>query len=172
MLLRPGTSTLFHPAARNGIINLNDNEAIELYCSTGFAAPSGAGNSITATCTTGNRFLYNGLSYTFATFVCTGYTAHSARKTGARCYNNGYVIEHGFPVGSDRFVKTFDVCHDELTEANYYAAYKFTPANDGFQSSENFVESYRKLLITMSFVFRLPEAKLYNWRILWWKKCR
>lgn len=134
LLLRPGTSQIFYPSSRAGIVNLNDNEQIELYCSSGFAAPSGATNSIIATCTTSNQFLFNGNRYNFITFACNGFVAHTARKTGARCYNNGYVVEHGFPVGSDRFVKVYDVCHDEVSEANYYASYKFTPANDGFQS--------------------------------------
>jgi hypothetical protein len=133
--LKPSTSTLFHPTTKDGIIRLSDGQQIELYCSSGFAAPSGAGNSIMATCTSGNQFSFNGNRYSFSTFACTTFTEHSARKSGARCYNNGYIIEHGFPVGS-RFVKVYDSCHDEVTEANYYTIFKFTPASDGYQKSK------------------------------------
>jgi hypothetical protein len=134
LLLKPGTSEIFYPTGRDGVIRMNDGQQIELYCSSGFQSPSGAGNTIMASCTTGNQFLFNGIRYNFVTFACTGFVAHTARKSGARCYNNGYVVQHGFPVDS-RFVNVYDSCHDEVTEANYYTTYKFTPANDGFQNS-------------------------------------
>ena len=133
LLLRPGTTEIFHPSGRNGIITLNVNEQIELYCSKGFASPSRSEKTIIATCTSGNLFSYNNLDYEFKSFFCTAFTAHAAQKSGARCFNNGYIIEHGFPVES-RFVKVFESCHDEVTEENYYSYYKFTPANDGFQT--------------------------------------
>jgi phage-related tail fiber protein len=136
LLIKPGTSEFVFPTGRHGVISLNENEQIELYCSSGFASPSGAGSSITATCTTGNQFLYNNARYNFIQFTCTKYPDHIARKSGARCYNNGYVIEHGFVVGS-RFLKVYDSCFDEVREEVYYASYKLTPANDGFQSGKS-----------------------------------
>lgn len=147
LLLRPGTSEFFNPTGRYGIISMTDNQQIELYCSGGFSSPAGAGTTVMATCTTGNQFLYNGNRYNFNQFYCGAYPAHTARKTGARCYNNGYIVEHGFVVGS-RFANVFISCHDEVSEANYYAFYQLRPENDGFQSSEP-----RNAHQTLSFCF-------------------
>lgn len=88
---------------------------------------------MTATCTSGNQFLYNNARYNFNQFSCTNFPAHTARKSGARCYNNGYIVQHGFVVGS-RFLNVFDSCHNEAREETYYASYQLRPENDGFQS--------------------------------------
>jgi len=134
LLIRPGTSEFFNPTGRYGIITLNENQQIELYCSNGFASPAGTtGNSVTATCSTGNQFTFNNGRYNFYQFVCQSYPAHSARKTGARCYNNGYELEIGFVVAT-RFLRIMTVCHDEVREETYYAKYQLLPANDGFQT--------------------------------------
>lgn len=112
---------------------MTENQQIELYCSSGFARPAGAGNTVMATCTTGNQFLFNNVRYNFIDFTCTSFPAHSLRKSGARCYNNGYIVEAGFVVGT-RFLKVLETCHNDVREENYYSFYQFTPANDGFQS--------------------------------------
>lgn len=136
LLIKPGTSEFFSPSSRDGIIRMNENEQIELYCSSSFASPAGAGTgSILATCTTGNQFLFNNARYNFNQFQCSAFPAHTARKSGARCYNNGYVIQHGFAAGS-RFLNVFDSCHDEVREETYYAYYQLKPANDGFQTGK------------------------------------
>lgn len=135
LLLRPGTSQFFHPQQRDGIINMNENEQIELYCSGGFSSPSGAGNTVMASCSTGNQFTFNGVRYNFNQFTCTNYPAHSIRKSGARCFNNGFIVEAGFVVGS-RFVKAYESCFDEVREEVYYAYYQLAPKNDGFQSGK------------------------------------
>jgi hypothetical protein len=134
-LIRPGSSQLFYPATKSGIISLTANQQIELYCSGGFASPSGVGSSITATCSTGNQFLYNNVRYNFNNFYCSGFVASAAKKTSTRCYNNGYIIEHGFPVGT-RFVKTYEACHNDVSEETYYVKHFFTPANAGYQSGK------------------------------------
>ncbi|KAG5680887.1 hypothetical protein PVAND_010366 [Polypedilum vanderplanki] len=133
LLIRPGSTQFFNPQGTDGIIHLNDNQQLELYCSSGFASPAGiATNSITVTCTSGNRFSYNSIAYYFNNYYCSAYPAHKARKTGGRCYNNGYEVEIGFEVGT-RFLRIMTVCHNEIVEENYYAKYKLTPANVGYQ---------------------------------------
>lgn len=114
---------------------MEENQQIELYCSAGFASPAGAGTTVMATCTTGNQFLYNNVRYDFNQFACTSFPAHSARKSGARCYNNGYIVEHGFVVDT-RYLKVFESCFDEVREEVYYTSYQIKPENDGFQSGE------------------------------------
>jgi hypothetical protein len=135
LLIRPATTSWFNPQGSDGIIRLNSNEQLELFCTTGFSSPAGtAGNSITITCAGGNQFSHNGFTFPFNNFVCNAYPAHTARRTGARCFNNGIIVEIGFEVGSSaRFLHVMDVCHDEVTDENYYAKYAFTPANAGFQ---------------------------------------
>lgn len=139
--IRPGTSEFFNPTGRYGIISLNENEQIELYCSSGFSSPGGAGNTVIATCASGNQFLYNNARYYFNQFYCTNFPAHTARKSGARCYNNGYIVQHGFVVGS-RFLNVFDSCFDEIREEALYSHYQLKPENDGFQSGLNFFTTY------------------------------
>lgn len=135
MLIKPGTTEFFYPQGSDGIIRLTSNQQLELYCSSGFASPGGASsNSITISCTGGNQFLYGGNAYTFSSFYCTAMPAYTARKTGGRCYNNGYEVEIGFEVGSyTRFLRMLTLCHDEYTEETYYTNYKFTPANTAYQ---------------------------------------
>lgn len=130
-----GTSQLFYPPTKTGIISLSANEQIELYCSGGFSTPSGAGTTVLATCSTSNQFVYNNVRYDFKNFYCSGFTASAARKTSTRCYNNGYIIEHGFPVGT-RFVKIYEACHNDVSEETYYVKHAFTPANAGYQSGK------------------------------------
>jgi hypothetical protein len=135
LLIRPGTSTLFYPATKSGVISLTANQQIELYCSGSFTSPAGATGSITVSCTTLNQFLYNNVRYNFNQFYCSGFVASAARKSLTRCYNNGFIIEHGFSVGT-RFIKTYDTCHNNVREETYYAKHSFTPANAGYQSGE------------------------------------
>jgi hypothetical protein len=139
LLIKPGTTEFYLPQGSDGIVRLNSNEQLELYCTNGFASPGGASNSITVTCSSNNQFSFGGNTYAFNAFYCTAYPVHKARKTGGRCYNNGYEVEIGFEVGSSaRFLRTILTCHDEVTEETYYAYYKFTPATAAYQSG-NFI---------------------------------
>jgi hypothetical protein len=151
-LIRPGTSQLFYPATKTGIISLTANQQIELYCSGGFANPAGAGTSITATCSLGNTFLFNNARYSFNNFYCSGFVASAARKTTTRCFGlNGLIVEHGFPVGT-RFVKTYEACHNDRSEETYYVKHAFTPANAGYQSGET---------ITLSASYQHADLKMH-----------
>lgn len=134
LLIIPGTTEFFNPQGSDGIIRLNNNQQLELYCSTGFASPGASSNSIIITCTSGNLFLYSGSAFSFNTFTCSVYPIHKARKTGGRCFNNGYEVEIGFEVGSaSRFLQVMTLCHDEITEETYYVKHKFTPASAAYQ---------------------------------------
>lgn len=172
-MIRPGTSQLFYPPTKTGIISLNLNEQIELYCSTNFATPSGAGTTVLATCSSSNQFVYNNNRYDFKSFACTGFTASQAKKTSTRCYNNGYIIEHGFPVGS-KFVKIYEACHNDVREETYYVKHAFTPANAGYQSGILSDGFYQQKLLTILIIslFRLRSTKLCYWWTFWRQRCR
>lgn len=138
LLIRPGTTEFFDPQGSDGIIRLNSNQQLELFCSGSFTSPAGASGSITVTCTSGNQFLFSGASFPFSSFVCNAYPTHIARRTGARCFNNGVDVEIGFEVGSSaRFLQVMTLCHDEVTEETYFVRHRFTPANAGFQIGKN-----------------------------------
>lgn len=100
---------------------------------SGFQSPAGADTLIQVTCTAGNLFSYNGYKLGFKNYICKAYPYHTAKKNGARCYNNGVLIDIGYEVQT-RWLHVMTVCHDEVTEENYYAKHRFTPANAKFQS--------------------------------------
>lgn len=156
LLIKPSTTEFFDPQGADGIIRLTSNQQLELYCSSGFSSPGGiSSNSITITCTSGNRFLYSSTAFAFNAFICTAYPAYSARKTGGRCYNNGYEVEIGFEVGSAaRFLRMISLCHDEVTEETYYTKYRFSPGNAGYQIG-NFKNSMFHFQCCFSFIFNV-----------------
>lgn len=135
LLIKPGTSAFVYPENKTGIIYLDDEQEIEIYCTSGLKVPDGVGNSALAKCVYGNLFEVHGVSYSFKDFTCNSIPFHSTRKTGARCFNDGAVVEIGFEVDS-RFLKVLEVCHDELSEETYYAKYQLTPASEGLEDQQ------------------------------------
>lgn len=153
-----------YPENSAGIIPMEINQEIEIYCTSGFSVPLGA-SSYTAKCIGDNQFEVNSISYAFKNFVCKSIPYHTARKTGAKCFNDGVKIEIGFDLGA-RFLKVLEVCHSDVRfvakdffflwvfetkykllinrEETYYAKYQLTPANEGM-----------KLLSIKSFVIKI-----------------
>jgi hypothetical protein len=129
LLIRPRASAFVYPNDRAGLVHLDDGEEIEIYCSDGLVAPSGAGNSAIVRCVDGNQFAFNGLSYDFKNFSCNSYPFHTTRRRG-KCFNEATRIEIGFDLGN-RFVKVLEVCHDEVTEETFFAKFQLTPASEG-----------------------------------------
>lgn len=122
------------PQDRSGIVYLDDNEEIEIYCTSGFTVPEDVANSAIAKCVDGNLFEVNGSPYTFKSFTCRSQPFHTARRTGRTCYNGASRIEMGFDLGN-RFPAVLEVCHDEVTEETHYAKYQLTPAAQGGRKS-------------------------------------
>lgn len=172
LLIRPGTTQLFYPSSKYGVIYLEEGEQIELYCSTGFSAPYEAGTTFLATCSYDNQFSFNGINYDFSSFYCKGFTASEVRKTSERCYNNGYVVQHGFPVGS-KFVNIYEACHNDEREETYYVKHHFTPSNSGFQTgSFDVFISESQSRVTDKLLFRLFTTKLRHWWTFRRQRCR
>lgn len=130
LIIKPGTAAFLYPEDRTGIIYLDDEQEVEIYCTSGFRVPEGVGNSAIAKCVDGNLFEVNGTPYTFIEFTCNSIPFHTTRKTGQKCYNDAIKVDIGFDLG-DRFAKVLEVCHDEETEVTYYAKYQLTPASEG-----------------------------------------
>lgn len=152
LLIKPGTTEFFDPQGSDGIIRLNNNQQLELFCSGGFTNPAGASGSITVTCTSGNQFSFSGTSFPFSSFVCSAYPIHIARRTGGRCFNNGVEVEIGFEVGSSaRFLQVMSLCHDEVTEETYFVKHKFTPANAAFQIGKKELKKFKFSMLIFKF---------------------
>lgn len=132
----PGTDRFFHPSDRRGIMEWSANQEVELFCTNGFATPSGVvGNSIRIACSSGNVFRLNGVFYGITEFTCRNWPTSVAQRRPATqtCFKQGTLIDVGFQVES-RFLRVFSACHDPRTEENYYTIYELTPSSDG---SEN-----------------------------------
>lgn len=132
LYIRPGTSQFYHPSDRRGIIEANVNQEIELFCTGGFASPAGITlTSIRVACSSGVRFRFNNILYNMNEFRCRDWPVAIPRRRSPvqRCFNNAIMVDVGFTVLS-RFLTVFSVCHDTVTEENYFTAYHFTPASD------------------------------------------
>jgi hypothetical protein len=145
-----------YPADKSGIIHLELGQEVEIRCTDSFQIPDGVGAVAMAKCVEGNQFQVNGVAYNFIDFACLKIPYHTARKTGASCYNNAAQVEIGFDLGT-KFLKVFEVCHDEITEETYYAKYYFTPASGGYQSGFP-----RPSFMTGSFFNKKDVDKLYT----------
>lgn len=138
LFIRPGTSNWFHPTDRRGILEFTANQEIELFCTGSFATPSGvSGSSIRLACSGGTRFRFNGIFHNFNEFTCrTWPTFVAQRRAGTqRCFNQATIVDVGFQVSGNRFLRSFTSCHDPRTEENYFTEYQLTPATDGGERS-------------------------------------
>ena len=121
-----------YPEDRTGIVYLDDDQEIEIYCTSGLKVPAGVGNSAIARCSDGNLFDVDGTTYSFKNFTCNSIPHHTTRKTTSRCFNGAIKVDIGFDIGT-RFLKVLEVCHDEVTEETYYAKYQLWPASEGIE---------------------------------------
>lgn len=133
LFIRPGTEQIFHPNDRRGIIEMSASQEMELFCTNGFATPSGlTGNLIRISCSSGTRFFLNGIFYNFNEFTCRNWPTSVAQRriTTTRCFNQSSIIDVGFQV-KNRFLTVFSACHNPRSEQNYYTEYRLTPTSDG-----------------------------------------
>lgn len=138
LLIHPGSTEFFHPTNRFGVITMEKNQQMELFCTNGFSYPHGVErNLVSINCAYGSKFLLNGKLYNLNEFTCRKYPYHSARRRPTeRCYNDGILVDIGFQV-EERFMNVMSVCHDPSTEQTYYAKYKLTPASVAAQQGFN-----------------------------------
>lgn len=137
LFVRPGASQFFHPTDRRGIIEMSASQEMELFCTNGFATPSGVtANLIRISCSSGTRVIFNGISHNFNEFTCRSWPTSVAQRrvTTTRCFNQSTIVDVGFQV-ENRFLRVFSACHNPRTEQNYFAEYQLTPASDGQERS-------------------------------------
>lgn len=131
LLLRPGTEEFPMPATSNGWVRFEHQEQLELFCSNGFRRPF-SGNSISAECLNGTRFLVGTDDFTFEDFMCADLPIHTARHTNRTCFNGNTIAEIGMEV-DNRWVHLMDVCHDAVQAVNLWVHFEQKPGNLGFQ---------------------------------------
>lgn len=133
LYIRPGTNQFFHPSDRRGIMELDINQQMELFC-VEFNSPAGSFGSITIECVGGIVFRHNGILYNFNEFSCRNWPSSTGVRRTERCFNNAHLVDVGFQVGT-RFLRVFTSCHDPILEANHYTQYQLTPRSDANQRS-------------------------------------
>lgn len=142
------------PRTSAGIIRLNQNAAIELFCSHGFRNIT-ADNSMIVRCVEDTSFAINGAVMDFSEIACNAMPAHTARRTNRTC-RNGEIAEIGYNVGS-KWLNLMDVCHEPILAATRWVHYHQNPWNRGFQRGFP-----RIPFIQGDFFDRLPVNTLYT----------
>lgn len=136
-----------HPTSADGIVRIAPGQRVELVCSAAFAAPFAAGGarSLLATClgrnlsAVGDR--HDGVALN--TVRCSAHARHVDRRHASHsmakarsCGGGGIgatLVELGFHVPHERFVRLMEVCHDERTHSTLWVRHRLTPATAGFQ---------------------------------------
>lgn len=132
VLLRPGVPQFFHPANRQGQIQMTANQNMELWCSGPWTNFPGAPNLITASCVSGQTFRYAGSNFNFNQFRCNAWPQWTTRRSTTSCFGNGILVDVGYQVGN-RWLQVYQSCHDLVLETNWFTFYRFTPISDANQ---------------------------------------
>ncbi|XP_073841495.1 uncharacterized protein [Musca autumnalis] len=135
LLTKFGTLEWIEPNP-SGVVELKAGESIDMYCSKSFVAPFTNQVKVTANCHGGFTYLVEGQKYNFSDFSCSAWPVHTVRRTGRSCNGGTDLLEVGFDV-SDGFLRTMDVCHDEVNEVTRYVHHVLTPSSNGYQKSVN-----------------------------------
>lgn len=126
--MKPDKNEFHYPLDKNKVINLKEKETIELFCS--------ATKKTTATCGSDGEFMINSESNKLKTYKCDEPVKSVIRKvTDKKCNTDKTLLEGGFDLGNDKFIKLFEICHDGDKESNLWVNHQITPANFGFQSN-------------------------------------
>ncbi|XP_030238691.1 uncharacterized protein LOC108652332 isoform X1 [Drosophila navojoa] len=115
-------------------VRLQNGELLDMFCpGAGFAAPFQTRTQLTAQCLQKKYFLVDGLVYPFANFSCAAWPTFSALRTGRQCNGGTDLVKVGFQLEDDGFLQTFDVCHDEDSEATRYVHHVLYPSSYDYQ---------------------------------------
>ncbi|XP_055372967.1 uncharacterized protein LOC129606599 [Condylostylus longicornis] len=144
LLLYPGTTKIYNPQP-NGELVIPYNGKIEFNCQQNLLEPFHDKNKVVAQCIGLNRLKVDGKIYDITDFVCNSWFPSVAQRTHKTChYGNATEIEVGFQLKSDkRFIRIFDLCHDEEIGSTLYVHHYLTPGSNSFQSGVKRV-SFRK----------------------------
>jgi hypothetical protein len=132
LIVHHNSTNFLYPKDKAGIVVLDQGQKFEICCTSELKFPKNGGNCATVKCVAENKFEVKGKSYRFKEFSCKSIPDHIARKTGRKCFNQAEIVEIGFDVPGTRFIKVYEVCHNELTEETYLAKYQLTSGSAGY----------------------------------------
>lgn len=118
----------------NGLVELNYGESIDMYCTDTFVQPFDNKTKITAQCLKNYDYLVNGKIYNISSFRCSAWPAYTANRTGRLCNGGTDLLKIGFNI-STGFLKTMDVCFDEINEMTRYVHHKLNPSSIFYHES-------------------------------------
>ncbi|XP_067613399.1 uncharacterized protein [Eurosta solidaginis] len=116
----------------DGVVELSNGAYIDMYCSKSFMAPFNNRTKLTAQCLQKQYFLIDGLIYPFSNFSCTDWPVYTARRTGRPCNGGTDLLEVGFVLDVG-FLRTMDICHNEVHEVTRYVHHVLNPSSAAYQ---------------------------------------
>ena len=161
LLIQPGTNQFVRPQGTDGRIYLDAAASIELYCTKSFQAPFENVTLLLATCVRKDVFRIGQKDIRFAALTCKDHPAHSARRTGRKCYKGATEVEIGFEIKrgplNSTFLRMMDLCHDEVIETTHYTHFNMTASSFAFQRGVS-----RPHFITGEFFEKRDVNQLYS----------
>ncbi|XP_031621017.1 uncharacterized protein LOC116339335 [Contarinia nasturtii] len=133
---------------------LDSQQKIELFCSDSFRDPY-EGDTLIATCISGNQFQIENKSGYLADAKCNNYPNHTTRFTDRTCVV-GKIVEIGFEV-KGIWLPIMEICHDNKIGSTKWVHHQLKPNNNYHQL---YVE--RILFIQGAFYTGINPFQLYT----------
>lgn len=133
LYLRSDNGQFLFPQTSAGVIELNNNETVDIFCPSGFRGrlETQKNKTISAQCVSGSRFRVGDQQFAFNEFACRQMPQHRQRRTNQTC-TNGQIVEIGFQT-EKTWLKLITVCHNTTIASTRWVHYYQNPANQGFQ---------------------------------------
>lgn len=121
------------PETSAGIIELNQNESVDVFCPSGFRDRfEGYKNkTISAYCVSNKEFRVGDEKIKFNELACIQMPPHEQKLTNQIC-PNGQIVEIGFQTETN-WLKMITVCHNITVASTRWSHYYQKPRNQGFQ---------------------------------------
>lgn len=133
LYLRSANGQFLFPQTSRGIIELNNNQSVDVFCSFGFRGnfEKYKNKTITTHCVSGTQFRVGNENCEFNELACRRMPQHQQKRTNHTC-PNGEMVEIGFETETN-WLKLISVCHNETEGATRWVHYYQNPENQGFQ---------------------------------------
>uniref|UniRef100_A0A336MTT0 CSON006568 protein n=1 Tax=Culicoides sonorensis TaxID=179676 RepID=A0A336MTT0_CULSO len=133
LFMKPGQNISILPDNHDGIVHLVNGQELELFCTEGLAVNSQS-KSAKVQCSKNDYMKMNNKEYKIHDLKCHK-TSRPITKEVGKCYQNAILIEIGYKIQDNRFLKLFEVCFDKMRERPLYTHAKLTKANAAHQKN-------------------------------------
>lgn len=135
LYMRSDNGQFVFPSTSAGIIELNQNESIDLFCASGFRGTleSHKNKTITAYCVSETKFRVDQKNFEFNEFACHVLPPHQPKRTNRTC-TNGQILEVGFQTETNWLVQ-LTICHNFTYGSTRWVQYTQNPWNQGYQQN-------------------------------------